>query len=232
MNRSKRGHASGSNSILGCAFFFAGLPMKNLSWSWFDHRADLPRWLTSGIGQIAVEWSILERELGELIRLLMDVDVGKARIVTTGMNARTRLAVAKNYVQERVYHKSLDVKFFNDLADFSNKITNTLEPDRNMVVHGLWDSRKGRWYVLRQSGARPTPTLQPTIKKLFRPVLPQREPMTAEKLNEMARDIAAATAEIVAFCARLEGALAPLIHKPPQYTRRRHRSRAYNKPSP
>lgn len=52
--------------------------MKKLPWTWFDHRADLPQWLTSDIGQIIVEWAVLEREIEELIRLLVDVDIRTA----------------------------------------------------------------------------------------------------------------------------------------------------------
>jgi hypothetical protein len=32
--------------------------MKELKWVWFDHRTDLPTWITSRIGQIIVEWSV------------------------------------------------------------------------------------------------------------------------------------------------------------------------------
>jgi hypothetical protein len=63
--------------------------MKKLEWKWFDYRTDLPQWITSRVGQIAVEWSVLERELGQLIHLLTDSDIGIARIVTDRMNART-----------------------------------------------------------------------------------------------------------------------------------------------
>ncbi len=80
----------------------AGLTRKVvplIPWIWFDHRTDLPKWLTSAIGQVAVEWSALERELEELNRLLMDVELKIGRMATTGMNVRTRLLVAKNFIQ-------------------------------------------------------------------------------------------------------------------------------------
>ena len=56
--------------------------MKKLPWSWFDHRTDLPKWILRGIGQVTVEWSVLERELEETIRLLMDVTLQNGRIIT------------------------------------------------------------------------------------------------------------------------------------------------------
>jgi hypothetical protein len=47
---------------------------------WFDHRTDLPQWITSRIAQIVVEWSVLERELEELIQMLVNTDIGFSRI--------------------------------------------------------------------------------------------------------------------------------------------------------
>ena len=44
---------------------------KKLKTFWFDHRADLPHWISAGIGQAVAEWSVLEREL-EIIRVLID----------------------------------------------------------------------------------------------------------------------------------------------------------------
>ena len=39
--------------------------LTKLNLGWFDHRTDVPSWVASGIGQINVEWSVLERELEE-----------------------------------------------------------------------------------------------------------------------------------------------------------------------
>jgi hypothetical protein len=49
--------------------------IRKLTPAWHDYRTDIPQWLSSGIGQVAVEWAVLERELEELIRLLMDIDL-------------------------------------------------------------------------------------------------------------------------------------------------------------
>ncbi len=70
--------------------------MKQLPWSWFDHRTDVPQWLASWIGRSAIEWSVLERELEQLIQLLLDIDIQSARILVNRMNARTRVNTATN----------------------------------------------------------------------------------------------------------------------------------------
>jgi hypothetical protein len=194
--------------------------MKKLPWSWFEHRTDLPRWLTSGIGQIVVEWAVLERELEELIRLLMDVDIRSGRIVCNRMNAGRRIEVARNLIQGLVYHDKLPttlVKYFQSLG---KEITQT-QPQRDMVAHGVWDRNKGKWRVLRLAASRKTPTLRPQIETLSRAVLPQIKAITANDLHQITNEIVAASESVVAFCQRLEGALAPLQYRPPQYRRRR-----------
>jgi hypothetical protein len=203
--------------------------MKDLPWTWFDYRTDLPRWLAASVGQIAVEWSVLERELHELLQLLMDIDLRKGRIATMGMNVRTQLAIAKNFIQEKVYHKDLDPKFFDEISTFASSITEKLESERNMIVHGLWARREGRWYVLRLTGSRKTPELKPKIEKLFRSVLPKKEEITPEKAEAIAQKIAKASADVVDLCDRLAGALAPLTYKRPEYTRRHRPPRIHKK---
>jgi len=32
---------------------------KKLKTFWFDHRTDLPHWISAGIGQAVAEWSVL-----------------------------------------------------------------------------------------------------------------------------------------------------------------------------
>ena len=201
--------------------------MKKIQWFWFDHRTDVPRWLAAGIGQIAIEWSVLERELEELIRLLMDVEINVGRMSTTGMNARTRILVATNFTQSHVRNNNLPCHFLTNFIKLGERITDKLEGERNKLVHGLWDRKRGtrRWHVLRTTGARRIPELTPEIKKLSRTVLPQGEEMTREKLEDIARRIAQASDEIVAICVKLKAALPPSQNKYPQYTRRHHQPR-------
>jgi hypothetical protein len=195
--------------------------MKKLPWSWFDHRTDLPQWLLAGIGQIVVEWSVLERELEELIRLSMDVDIRIGRVTAKGMNARTRIAVATNLLQARIYYDDLDHQILIDFTKLRNRITETTQSKRDMVAHGLWERRNKQWRVLRLSASRPIPQLQPEIKNLARAILPQAEPITRDKLRAISREIVADAKAVEALCERVHAALAPLQSTRPQYTRRR-----------
>jgi hypothetical protein len=199
--------------------------MKQLPWSWHDHRTDLPRWLTSGIGQIIVEWAVLERELEELIRLLMDVDIRSGRIACNRMNARNRIEMAKNLIQGHVYHRKLPATFLRDFLALGKKIAEKVQYKRDMVAHGVWDRTTGKWYVLRLAASRKTPTLAPEIEGLSRAVLPQRQPITAADLRKTTDEVVAKSESVVAFCQRLQCALSPLRYKPPQYTRRRRTRR-------
>jgi hypothetical protein len=205
--------------------------MKQLPWVWFDHRTDLPKWLTARIGQITVEWSVLERELEEAVRLLADVDIRYGRILTTGMTARTRLKTATNLIQDHVYRDKLKTEFLARFDQISKRITQKLEGERNLLVHGLWDRVQGQWYVLQNSGSRPSPQLKPAINKLARAVLPQRKPVTANSLDELSQGIIEATNDVVKFCADVETTLnalqPPLLHKSPEYTRSRRRHRVH-----
>jgi hypothetical protein len=78
------------------------MPTKRLAGeAWVDHRTDIPQWAKDGVAQIIIEWSVLERELEELIRLLMDTDIQHVRILTARMNARTRI-LAATHLSKRI----------------------------------------------------------------------------------------------------------------------------------
>src|SRR5215813_3198760 len=77
------------------------------TFGWFDHSTDLPDYITIGIGQIAAEWSVLERELEETIRLLMDADIQHVRILTNRMNAQTRHTAASQLIEGHIINGKL-----------------------------------------------------------------------------------------------------------------------------
>jgi len=195
--------------------------VKRLPWRWHDYRTDLPKWLTSDIGKIIVAWSVFERELEELIRLLMDVDIMIGRVTSKRLNAKSRFQVAVNLVQGLVYYDRLKPGMLKELITFRRKIFEPLESKRDMLAHGLWDRDKGKWCVLWLAESRETPTLAPELMSLSRAVLPQIVRLTHADLREIERQIAEATKSLVGLCERFGSALAPLQHKPPKYTRRR-----------
>src|SRR5689334_10631612 len=110
--------------------------MKEIKTVWFDHHTDLPTWITSRIGQIVVEWSVLERELEELIQMLVNTDIGFTRIMVNRLNARNRTSAAHSLIEWYVFHKRIKGSFleqFNKLGSRVNKTQNR----RDIVAHGL-----------------------------------------------------------------------------------------------
>lgn len=197
--------------------------MKQLAWSWFDHRTDLPQWITSRIGQIAVEWSVLERELEQFVHLLTDADIGHARIVTSRMNVRTRISTIGYLIEWYVYHGQLTPEFLKRFDKLSTRIATKTQPKRDMVAHGLWSIVGGKWHVLRLAGHRATPGLRPDLERLSRPLLPQRESVTRDKLDQIVDEIIEGAKSLAQLCEEIYHGLSPSLsrYKPPQYSRRR-----------
>jgi hypothetical protein len=199
--------------------------MKQLTWVWFDHRTDLPKWITSRLGQIVVEWAVLERELEELIQMLLNTDIGFARITSNQLNARTRISTISSLIEWYIYHERVDASLLTDFGKLGNRIAAKTQNKRDMVAHGLWWRDKGEWWVLRQRGNRPTPELEPELKKLSRAFLPQRELITKEKLDAVIAEIVSEAKAIERFRERFhhERPVEQFQYAPPKYTRRRRR---------
>jgi hypothetical protein len=197
--------------------------MKQLPYIWFDHRTDLPQWITARIGQVAAEWSVLERELEQLIHLLTDTDIGIARIATNRMNARTRISTIGYLIEWYVYHGQLKPDVLKRFVKLGQNIETKTQSQRDVLAHGLWSKVDGKWYVLRLKGQRQTPELRPELEKLSRPLLPQKEAITRDKLDAIIDQIVADAKLLESFCDEIYRARlpAPLRYRPPQYSRRR-----------
>jgi hypothetical protein len=89
----------------------------------FHHRTDIPQWLAAQIGRVAAEWSDSEWQL-EAIRLLLAVHIKHGRIVTTGMNMKSRLTTATNLVQAYLLEEIVEVGLYDDFADIDRRIKN------------------------------------------------------------------------------------------------------------
>src|ERR1700704_5810330 len=107
--------------------------LSKIPFDWLDPRLDLPTWLFAGIGRIAAEWSFLEWELEETIRVLHDTNVKFARIAVTGMNVRSRVMCISSLLQGHDQH-SLSAQF----GKLGKTLTENREPERNKVAHGLF----------------------------------------------------------------------------------------------
>lgn len=203
-------------------------PSEQVSWIWVDYRTDVPNWLAAGIGHIAVEWSHLESQFEEAIRLLLPGEMHIGRIIATGMNMRSRVMTTTNLVYSYVYYGKLKQALHDEIAKIGNKITDGVETERNKLVHGLWGRVEGHWELLRNSGARALPP----VGKLPRAVMPQREQITPEKIKSIRDKIKSLSAQMDAFCAKLEVALPPSPYKSRREVRQSHPSRARRKKAP
>jgi len=201
----------------------AGLT-KKLKTVWFDHRTDLPQWISVGIGQAVAEWAVLERELEEVIRILLDDEIEQVRILVNTMNVRARDATIKHLVESHLLYGKLkrgDLWRFNRLS----KKIERYQTNRDMLAHGLWCKFGKSWFVLQVRQTRVVPELRPTLKNLSRATLPQRQKITRAKLRSICRQIVALAKRLEKYGKRVERALAtfaPLRSTPPKYTRRRH----------
>src|SRR5262245_61796492 len=162
--------------------------IRKLQPAWFDHRTDIPQWICSGIAYAVVEWAVLERELEELIRILMDGEIQQVRILVNNMNVQRRVQTAADLIQALMVSKKLRRRDRTRLINLRKKIE-AAQNKRDMLAHGLWSKHNGEWHVLRLRQSRPTPELRPSIEHLSRAVLPQRELITLEKLNSIVREI-------------------------------------------
>lgn len=205
--------------------------MKKLPWIWVVERTDIPKWLATDIGRVAVEWSYLEFQTQEIIRLLMATNVKFARIITTGMSLRTRLQNTSHLLHAYVYNEDIDKSLIDGFSHITYYINNQIEPDRNYLIHGTWAKVEGKWILIRSArGSRGHSQLGKF--KLPRSVLPELKPWTHEKTEELRAKIQKAHTDLDTFTTNLETALPPSSHKSPRQRKQDRPSRARKTTSP
>src|SRR5262245_33423632 len=111
--------------------------IQKLKPAWHDYRTDIPSWILKGIGQVVAEWAVLERELEELIRLLMDIRIEFGRIAVNWMSASTRAATAQHLIQVRILDDKLERRHLETFTKLAKKIGD-LQTKRDILAHGLW----------------------------------------------------------------------------------------------
>ena len=202
---------------------------KRVKTFWFDHRTDLPQWISSGIGHAVAEWSVLERELEELIRILTNSHTEQTRILIHRINTRTRIVIIKALIESHILHGTLRKIYRQQILRIAKSI-DANQTNRDMLAHSLWTKRGKSWFLLQVRKARSLPELQPSLESISRAVLPQGHKITRAKLRIICRRIVVLAKRFEAFGKRLERELGPLQHTPPPYTRRRHDYRPAPKP--
>lgn len=194
--------------------------IKKLKPAWFEHQTNIPQWIAKGIAQVTAEWAVFERELEELIRLLIDAKIEHGRIIVNWMSAKIRGVAAQHLIQSHILNDRLKPQHLETFTKIAEKIE-SLQTKRDIVAHGLWGKHEGKWCTLKVRQTRKTPELEPDLKKLARAVLPQRFFVTEKQFLADAEGIASAARAVEDFCRVLSVELAPLQNIPPKYSRRR-----------
>ena len=134
---------------------------------WIDQRTDIPAWLATGIGRIVVEFSDLEWQLEDMIRILLKTDIASARIVAAGMNIRGRAKCAESLSLNLILNNfALDIRKFGDKVD-------KIKIERDRLAHGIYGNDAGQWCALYTSGSRTLAEFGGV--STARSLLPQRE---------------------------------------------------------
>ena len=195
-------------------------PQNKLKTYWFDHRTDLPQWLSIGIGQTIAEWALVEKELEGLVLVLTNGDFEQNRILLFKVNIRTRITIIKALIESHILKKKLNEPDKEKFASIATEIDKR-QGDRNLFAHGLWTKRGKSWKVLQTSGSRSIPELQPLLPKLARAVLPQSVSVTHAELLSCCRTAVRTAKQIEALSRNINKKLGPMQQTWPNYTRRR-----------
>jgi len=194
-----------------------GLSMtKSSTPTWIETRTDLPDWIAIGIGRIAIEFSEIEWQLEETIRVLMDTSVKFGRIITDGMPFRSRLEKVRHLLQAYVWDQLIDGDTLGKNFSSFEELAKDCGDVRNMYAHGLWGHRDGQWVVKRTSNVRDGDSLAPEIKKMARAVIAQPHVVTSEVLASHLEKIRKCRAQIQELRAHIQNALPPPNHKSPE----------------
>jgi hypothetical protein len=132
----------------------------------------------SAIADVAAAWSSLELELEHTIKQLGRMPHKTARVLVTGMNARTRLGCVEGLLQLRPATSGALVEEFTKIK---TEIEQGAEGDRNKVVHGIWHrTPKDGYFLVRTSGAWAPPGKKGKFK---RSVHAELEPIDSPKIR-------------------------------------------------
>lgn len=142
-----------------------------------------------------------------MIRMLLETDIKRARIVVTGMNMRTRTTIAASLAQ------ALNLPMADKLEKFGHD-AEALKSERDKYAHALWGKVATHWLVTRTSGSRTRDG-----KKTSRAFLPTGEIVTRAKISAIRKRFRTAQLSMKQMRKTLQAALSPSPHKRPEQFR-------------
>jgi hypothetical protein len=90
--------------------------------------------LRSRLGQIVINWAVIEEWLGHLLGTLINSDLSAVHVLTNEMGAGTVIQAIKTILS--IFEpKQPDLKILRELVEEADE----LRLERNNLVHGVWD---------------------------------------------------------------------------------------------
>jgi hypothetical protein len=90
--------------------------------------------LTQRLGQIAINWAVIEAWLGHMLGTLIDADLGGANVLTSEMGAATVIKAIKNVIAINE-PKDPALSAVREVIEEADE----LRAERNIFVHGIWE---------------------------------------------------------------------------------------------
>jgi hypothetical protein len=129
MNRSKRGHASGSNSTsLGLRGFLGSDLPAMLTPEKFEEASPA---IFQEVGRLCSAWSFLEKRTENMLWGILDADERLGPIITWRLDLRGRWQLILKHAHKK--HGADQIKELRNM----NKDIVVVTRDRNIIVHGL-----------------------------------------------------------------------------------------------
>lgn len=145
---------------------------------------DLPSDYLTALGRVVVRWSFVERQLMNIVYLLLGVSKKHGRVAVREPRADECMSMIQQLMQlENVKVSSVDL-------DITSKVLAKLKSTRDTLAHGLWlQEPSGKVLIQVTSGtSRPDPKA-PKVSKRVNPhgmeVTPSDLEMLAEQIKQL-----------------------------------------------
>jgi hypothetical protein len=99
--------------------------------------AEIDPELTKRLGQITINWAVIEEWLGHMLGTLIDADLGGANVLTSEMGAAAVIKALKNCIAINE-PKQPELKVVRELIEEADE----LRAERNVYIHGVWELGK------------------------------------------------------------------------------------------
>jgi hypothetical protein len=110
------------------SLFLSAMPIAIVEFAKIDAE------LTKRLGQIAINWAVIEEWLGHMLGTLIDADLGGANVLTSEMGAASVIKAIKNCIAINE-PKQPELSAVRELIEEADE----LRQERNLYIHGVWE---------------------------------------------------------------------------------------------